>query len=260
MYKVYRMVFLGVFLPAVALAGAPAKYTLLAPMGSSLSGQVDLKGYLTGLFEVTIGVAGILAVVMIVICGIQMMGSPSVSQKSASKECITNAIFGLLLAVGSWIILNSINSQLLLNDLHLADTALVPIFSSSGPSVDQTPTTPGFYFRYKDSAGNTHFTGPLTQQMCTEVQLKQFASNSSFSEVSDCFEVKLNNPPSIVAAKPRGSTAGAGGQGCGEEKNLCEPRLRDGQSCSAPGCPRFSSYAKNNAGGAATASLTCGIH
>src|SRR5574340_526552 len=89
------------FLPSVAFGA----YTLLEPLGP-LSGPVTLSGYLQGVFKVTIGVAGVLAVVMIVICAIQMMGSPSVSQKSASKECITNAIFGLLLALGSWIILN----------------------------------------------------------------------------------------------------------------------------------------------------------
>ena len=132
-------------LPFSALAAAPT-YTLLAPLGP-LSGAVDLSTYLNGIMLVTIGVAGVLAVVMIVICGIQMIGSPSVSQKSASKECITNAILGLLLAAGSWIILNTINADLLKSDMNLGALPTPPAVVLPPASADPLPTDPGWYFR-----------------------------------------------------------------------------------------------------------------
>jgi hypothetical protein len=103
-------------LPTVAFA-APSEYLLLAPLPGLT--EVSLTEYLEGAVTVTIGLAGILAVVMTVICGIQMIGSPSVSQKSASKQCITSALFGLLLAISSWVILNTINDQLLSSDIGL---------------------------------------------------------------------------------------------------------------------------------------------
>ncbi len=143
-------------LPVVALA-APSTYSLLAPLGL-LSGSVTLDQYLKGIVQVTIGVAGILAVVMTVICGIQLIGSPSVSQKSASKDCITSAIFGLLLAISSWLILNTINTQLLSSDvalLGLPAIATTPTATTTAANAPR-PTFPGFYFRYKDSA-----TGPI---------------------------------------------------------------------------------------------------
>ena len=130
---------------------APATYSLLAPLGGMTT--VSLTEYLQGILVVTIGLAGVLAVVMIVVCAIQMMGSPSVSQKSASKECITNAIFGLLLAVGSWIILNTINTQLLSNDVALAELpAPLPTPAPSAAN-DSLPTEAGWYFRYYAANG-----------------------------------------------------------------------------------------------------------
>ena len=103
---------------AGAGACAAGTYRLLAPVGG-LTECLTLTQYLSGVFLITIGIAGVLAVVMIVICGIKMMMSGSVSGKSAAKECITNAIFGLLIALGAWAILYTINPDLLKNDASL---------------------------------------------------------------------------------------------------------------------------------------------
>src|SRR3990167_2426928 len=136
----FFILLLALLAPSLALAAAPT-YTLLAPLGP-LSGAVYLSTYLNGIMLVTIGVAGVLAVVMIVICGIQMIGSPSVSQKSASKECITNAILGLLLAAGSWIILNTINADLLKSDMNLGALP-TPAAVVGAPVIEANPTAPG---------------------------------------------------------------------------------------------------------------------
>ncbi len=118
------------FLPAVALA-APATYDLLAPVGT-LPGTVTLTQYVQGIFQTLIGITGVLAVIMIVICGIRLMGSGSAGGKSEAKKCITNAILGILLAVGSWLLLNTINPLLLKNDATL----------SVAPAVVGAPTPP----------------------------------------------------------------------------------------------------------------------
>ncbi len=109
LYSSLTIVLLALLAPWPTLA--QTTYTLLAPLAGLT--EVTLSKYMEGMVRVIIGLAGILAVVMIVICGIQMIGSPSVSQKNESKECIWNAILGLLLVIGSWVILNTINAQLL---------------------------------------------------------------------------------------------------------------------------------------------------
>ena len=118
------------FLPVVALA-APATYDLLAPIGT-LPTTVTLTEYLQGIFKTIVGIVGVLAVIMIVVCGIRLMGSGSAGGKSEAKQCIWNAVFGILLAIGSWLLLNTINPLLLKNDATL----------SVAPAVVGAPTPP----------------------------------------------------------------------------------------------------------------------
>src|ERR1022692_4371761 len=106
-------------------------YNMIAPL-PGLSTGVTLGDYLTGIFKLTIGLAGVLAVVMLVVCGIQLMMSGSVSGKGEAKKCIWNAIFGVLIAIGAWLLLNTINP-------NLVGTSLI-IGASTPPGA--TPTTP----------------------------------------------------------------------------------------------------------------------
>ena len=73
----------------------------------------SLGGYLSNIYALGIGLAGVLAVLMIVIGGIQYIGSGmSPSGKNDARDRITNAIMGLLLALLSWLILNTIDPNL----------------------------------------------------------------------------------------------------------------------------------------------------
>ena len=84
--------------------------TLPNPSGEDVS---TMGGYLANIYTIGIGLAGVLAVLMIVIGGIQYIGSGmSPSGKSDAKDRITNAILGLLLALLSWLILNTIDPNL----------------------------------------------------------------------------------------------------------------------------------------------------
>lgn len=93
-----------------------SQYELLAPL-PEIGGMVDIdKGlgdYLNALFRFIIGLAGVLAVVMIVFGGIQYMMTDVVFDKEDAKKKITGAIWGLILALGSFVILNTINPDLL---------------------------------------------------------------------------------------------------------------------------------------------------
>jgi type IV secretory pathway VirB2 component (pilin) len=79
--------------------------------------------YLNIIIKLFFGIAGVLAVVMIVMGGIQYMTSELISSKEEGKNTIVHAILGLLLALGAWLILNAINPDLLnvcLNNLPKA--------------------------------------------------------------------------------------------------------------------------------------------
>jgi hypothetical protein len=117
-----------IILPAVqTLAADNNDYTVLAPLpgtlktGVSLNGSyTDLQTYLPGLFNLLIGLAAVAAVLNIVIGGFQYMSTDAINSKSAGKERIKNAIFALVLIIGAWLILYTINPNLLNLNLNIS--------------------------------------------------------------------------------------------------------------------------------------------
>ena len=130
--------------PVTATNTAPPNtkttYTLLQPLpGLEGANQtIDTKAnpdtnpcplgnYLNIMIKLFFGICGVLAVIMIVMGGIEYMTSDLISSKEAGKESIRNAVLGLLLALGSYLILNTINPDLLnicLNALPKAEMTM----------------------------------------------------------------------------------------------------------------------------------------
>ncbi len=73
----------------------------------------DLGVYLNVIFSVILGIIGILAVIKIILGGLQYMSTDAISGKEDGKHMIQSAVGGLLLAIIAWIILNTINPDLL---------------------------------------------------------------------------------------------------------------------------------------------------
>lgn len=72
----------------------------------------SLSGYLSAIFKLGIGIAVTAAIFMIVLGGIRYMFSDVPGIKFNAKADITNALWGLVLVLASWLILNTINPQL----------------------------------------------------------------------------------------------------------------------------------------------------
>jgi hypothetical protein len=65
------------------------------------------------MFTIAIGIAGVLAVIMIMVGGIEYITADTLGGKAGGKEKINNAIIGLLLAIGAYIILYTVNPNAL---------------------------------------------------------------------------------------------------------------------------------------------------
>ena len=115
-------------------------YILLEPslIGQSDDTPVTPAEYLYGIFWFMIGAAGVLAVLMIAIGGIQFMTSGVTSQKKEGQEKMTAAVFGLLLALGAWLILNTINPDFINFDLTLEKVTV-----EGGGGMGSGTSTPG---------------------------------------------------------------------------------------------------------------------
>lgn len=125
-----------------------SNYVLLAPISTTGEDVLStfnpeetnaLGRYLNIMIKIVIGLAAVMAVVMIVVGGMEYMTSELISSKEAGKQRITEAVLGLLLALGAYAILYTINPNLLRTDTinNLADAEVTvnledPIFSDSG--------------------------------------------------------------------------------------------------------------------------------
>jgi hypothetical protein len=93
------------------------EYTALEPgafTGFEASGETKLAQFLSQAFQFGLAIAAALAVIMIVWGGVEIMLSESVFKKDDGKKKIKDAIYGLLLALVSWLILYTINPDILI--------------------------------------------------------------------------------------------------------------------------------------------------
>lgn len=90
-------------------------YQPLQPLpGIEGSSGGSLSSYLTWFFRFALAAAAFLAVLQIVIAGVQMIaGGASESARSDAKKRISDALWGLALALAAWLILYTINPDLL---------------------------------------------------------------------------------------------------------------------------------------------------
>ncbi len=85
-----------------------------AGFGNAIApGPNQLKDFLSQAFQFGLALAAALAVIMIVWGGVEIMLSESVFKKEDGKKKIQDAIWGLLLALVSWLILYTINPKIL---------------------------------------------------------------------------------------------------------------------------------------------------
>ncbi|MBX4189508.1 pilin [Candidatus Parcubacteria bacterium] len=128
----------------------PSKgYCLLAPIPLGGANEpettqvTDFKNYIPGVIKLVIGLAGALAVLMIVIGGFQYISSATIGGKTSGRDTIKNAVTGLLLAISSWVILNTLNPNLVKFDLTLATLPTGPVIDTglANPTTPTTPTT-----------------------------------------------------------------------------------------------------------------------
>lgn len=106
-------------------------YVLLAPI--NVEGGITefdpaqegaLGKYLNLMIKIIIGLSGVMAVMMFVIGGIEYMTSELVHSKESAKSRMTGAVLGLVIALGAYALLNTINPDLLNTDLKIENAKI----------------------------------------------------------------------------------------------------------------------------------------
>lgn len=124
-------------------------YTPLAPLPGTTKDdcmgtdcKTDLETYLPGLFNWAIGVAAVMAFVVITAGGITYMTADSIAGTSKGKEMITNAIWGLLLVIGAYVILYTINPEILALRLDIPRPTIEARSTGGESDVNPNPIAP----------------------------------------------------------------------------------------------------------------------
>src|SRR5437868_4541041 len=112
--KIFLILFISFSILTInkAFAQQGYQYTPLvpdAPYVNPTTHTVDITNFISTAIKTMIAVAGALTVIFIMIGGIKYMTTDSFGGKSDAKATIQNAIFGFVLAIGSYVILYTIN-------------------------------------------------------------------------------------------------------------------------------------------------------
>ena len=97
----------------------------------------SLAVYLQTIFNYVIGAAIALAVVMIIYGGVVYATTDAAGKKEEGKTIVTDALYGLALALGSYLILNTINPELLNFDLDVGKLNRVSVATGTVVAVDR---------------------------------------------------------------------------------------------------------------------------
>lgn len=122
-------------------------YCPLAPIPQIVDsgGHVDVTTFIPGAIKLGISIASALSVIFIIIGGVKYVTTDSFGGKSDAKDTIESAIMGLLLAIGSYAILFTINPSLVRFNLQLESVGRSNTLNSAGtdtgPVVGGTSTS-----------------------------------------------------------------------------------------------------------------------
>ena len=117
-------------LPTLALA---QDVVLLEPtvVGQQQGAEATLRTYLPTIFQQAIYIVAILAIILLIIAGVRyILPSASAGDKTEAKDMVWRVVVGLILALSGYIILNTINPNL----VSLNVDFLAPLEGSSGGS------------------------------------------------------------------------------------------------------------------------------
>lgn len=170
-------------------------YTLLAPIGGLNTIPKDIGEYFNKIFLLAIGLCGALAVIMIVISGVQYMGNDSIFGKTEAKSRITASVLGLLIALGSYALLNTINPDLLgAKGVNIAQVSvsiqsemeIEPLIGSSTNSIcDPNPNCPGGYTTVTINGSSGHICSSIKTKL-EELAVNAVKGGATLGVTSAC--------------------------------------------------------------------------
>ncbi len=146
----FSLFFLTIFL-TTSTVFADSVYLPLAPIPGLTDGEgigssdKSLSTYFQNLYKFGVGVATALALFMVIYGGVEYVSTDAIGGKEEGKERIQNAIFGMILALSSYIILQTIDrsftrSDIKMETLEVTVEEIIRIDATVAPNIEQDKT------------------------------------------------------------------------------------------------------------------------
>lgn len=194
-------------------------------------GDSSIAGYILRLYRFSLGIAGILAVGAIVVAGVYYIvsgGNPQM--QGEAKEWIVSAIWGLALLFGSWILLNTVNPQLVkLREPVLGQIERIDEYVGNFESGTSVLNTIPDHLLSDTAERNNTPTGRIVQAdipQITRDYCEKYAPNRS-----DCLLSKVNSADSIVCKNCEYFTPFTTGLSATIKANQCRWNPSDTSKC-----------------------------
>ncbi len=170
----------------------------------------NLGTYLNIMINLFIGICAVLAVIMIVMGGLEYMTSELISSKEHGKERINSAIFGLILALGAWTILYTINPDLLntefssLKNVEVVITLDDALFAETEESV----STAGTSYKLKGSrtAGISNFLNTGGCSSLNKITVDTKTNKANFCGGTNCVSIPVGFGKNGIAEVGQGKS------------------------------------------------------
>ncbi len=207
-------------------AGTESGYTLLADIPTIVpkdaSVGITLVDYMKGLFVAVIGLAIVLAVVQLVIGGIEYVAAAAPSAKSDARNRIAGAIGGLLLILIAWILLQALNPKLLNVGLNLEKIA---VFGGDGGGWDGGTNPPNTVCLMDDLCNEDCKTAPNAEECASQETI--YRSMKGFKDCDPDVELAKGTAcisKACTATQTTRPKQCASVTACGSDVNLCSPK------------------------------------
>ncbi len=153
------------FTPSVTLPGKDSPYVAGQSVKLPESSRA-LADYIIAIFKYAIGIVGIIAAIVIMLGGVRWLMSAGGDAVSEAKTMIAGGLSGLVLTLGSFLLLSTINTSLVnLTVIPVANIARLDL-AESGCCIKKSKTTP-------ENALVTTTYETTTGDMCTEAATGQ---------------------------------------------------------------------------------------
>lgn len=177
-----------IYIPLAPIPGLPGVIDTL-PTNDN---PCPFGNYVNILIKIILGIGAVLAMVMIVKGGIEYMTTELISSKEAGRETVTNAILGLIIALGSVLILNTVNPRLLNVCLDKLPEATIVI---KGPDAGDDTIDPDF-----KSGKGAYATGSVSQEVASAVKKMEAGwkiSRMVLSSINNTMVIELQSGSEI---------------------------------------------------------------